>query len=255
MKQQYLKTLALVLAVLALSGCAAVSSEHFEKLVADGSSQLPETHANEGERNTQDGKTSGDSPITGVTPAQVKEALSLLQEIEVKGRAPKTGYSRDQFSQGWSDPDRNGCNARNDILARDLTGVEYKPARVECVAISGIFNDPYTGNTIEFIRGQGTSSQVQIDHVVALSDAWQKGAQQWSAQKRLEFANDPLNLMASDGPANASKSDKDAATWLPPNKGFRCAYVARQTQVKAKYDAWMTKAEHQAIQTILNRCR
>ena len=254
MKKKYLKTTALVLAGLVLSGCSAVSSQHLEKLVADGSLQLPEAHANEGEHNTQDGKTSGDSSITGVTPAQAKEALGLLQDIEIKGRAPKTGYSRDQFSSGWKDPDRNGCDARNDILARDLTDVEYKPAPVECVVLSGTFNDPYTGKTIEFTRGQGTSSEVQIDHVVALSDAWQKGAQLWSAEKRLEFANDPLNLLASDGPANASKSDKDAATWLPPNRGFRCAYVARQTQVKAKYEAWMTKAENQAIKAILKRC-
>ena len=95
---------------------------------------------------------------------------------------------------------------------------------------------------------------MQIDHVVALSDSWQKGAQRWDAETRLEFANDPLNLLASDGPTNASKGDKDAASWLPPNKSFRCTYVSRQTQVKAKYDVWMTKAEHTAIGNILKSC-
>ncbi len=186
--------------------------------------------------------------------ASYAQALDQLDDIQIKGRAPKTGYSREQFSNGWKDTDNNGCDARNDILARDLEDVKFKPARVECVVISGTFNDPYTGKTIQFQRGQGTSTAVQIDHVVPLSDAWQKGAQKWSSQKRLEFANDPLNLLASDGPTNASKSDKDAATWLPPNKDFRCDYVARQTQVKAKYKAWMTQAEHDAIAKTLKAC-
>lgn len=200
---------------------------------------------------------SGEAQAAAPTSANKEaynKALDELEGIQIKGRAPKTGYSRDQFSKGWKDTDHNGCDARNDILARDLTNVKYKPARVECVVLSGTFDDPYTGKTIDFVRGQGTSTAVQIDHVVALSDAWQKGAQKWSANKRLEFANDPLNLLASDGPTNASKGDKDAATWLPPNKGFRCDYVARQTQVKAKYNAWMTKAEHEAVKKTLKSC-
>ena len=95
---------------------------------------------------------------------------------------------------------------------------------------------------------------MQIDHVVALSDAWQKGAQQWTPARRLAFANDPLNLLAVDGALNAQKCDGDAATWLPPAKGFRCAYVARQVAVKAKYGAWVTQAEHDAIARVLAAC-
>lgn len=186
--------------------------------------------------------------------AEFADSLSLLEEIKIKGRAPKTGYTREQFSKGWKDTDHNGCDARNDILARDLDDVTYKSGRTQCVVLSGTFNDPYTGKTIKFERGQTTSTAVQIDHVVALSDAWQKGAQKWSADTRLEFANDPLNLLASDGPTNASKGDKDAATWLPPNKAFRCEYVSRQTQVKAKYKAWMTQAEYDATKKTLQSC-
>lgn len=200
--------------------------------------------------------TNGAQAATPTADQQATYATSLnqLEDIAVKGRAPKTGYSREQFSNGWKDTDNNGCDARNDILARDLDNVEYKPARVDCVVLSGTFHDPYTGKTINFERGQSTSSAVQIDHVVALSDAWQKGAQKWSKDKRLQFANDPLNLLASDGPTNAAKGDKDAATWLPPNKDFRCEYVSLQTQVKAKYGAWMTQAEHDSIKKILTSC-
>ena len=119
---------------------------------------------------------------------------------------------------------------------------------------SGTFADPYTGTTISFVRGNTTSTAVQIDHVVALSDAWQKGAQQLTADERRQLANDPLNLFAADGPANGAKSDSDAATWLPSNKAFRCEYVARQTAVKAEYRLWMTQAEHDAIAAVLASC-
>ncbi len=179
--------------------------------------------------------------------------LAQLATLTVKGRAPKTGYERSNFGSGWKDPDRNGCDGRNDILRRDLTAVVARPGTQGCVITSGILHDPYTGKFIDFVRGQGTSNAVQIDHVVALSDAWQKGAQQLGADERIALANDPLNLLAVDGPTNASKGDGDAATWLPPRKSYRCAYVARQTAVKAKYGLWVTRAERDVIQRIVTK--
>ncbi|MFF2348064.1 DUF1524 domain-containing protein [Pseudarthrobacter sp. NPDC058119] len=186
-------------------------------------------------------------------PAYASKALDVLAALPIKGRAPKTGYDRAQFGQAWADVDRNGCDTRNDILKRDLTGVSYTNS-VPCKVQSGTLADPYTGKTISFVRGSATSSAVQIDHVVALSDAWQKGAQQLTAEQRTAFANDPLNLQATDGPTNQQKGDGDAATWLPPNKGFRCEYVARQVSVKATYGLWVTQAEHDAIARILGDC-
>ncbi|MER1995540.1 MAG: DUF1524 domain-containing protein [Arthrobacter sp.] len=185
---------------------------------------------------------------------QAGTALEQLGTIPIKGRAPKTGYSREEFGPAWADVDHNGCDTRNDILARDLTDETFKPGTKDCVVATGTFKDPYTGTEISFVRGNTTSTAVQIDHVVALSDAWQKGAQQLSAEERRLLANDPLNLFAADGPANGAKSDSDAATWLPPNKGFRCEYVARQTAVKAEYRLWMTQAEHDAIAAVLASC-
>lgn len=181
------------------------------------------------------------------------EALRILNTLPVKGRAPKTGYSRAQFGDAWSDIDHNGCDTRNDILNRDLTAKQHKNSR-GCVVISGILNDPYTGKVINFMRGKDTSEQVQIDHVVALSDAWQSGAQEISAQERLQLANDPENLLAVDGPANQQKSDSDAATWLPANASFRCSYVARQIRVKAKYHLWVKPAEKEAMINVLTPC-
>jgi hypothetical protein len=181
-------------------------------------------------------------------------ALAALSEVEVKGRAPRTGYSRDQFGDGWVDTDHNGCDTRNDILARDLANETFKPGTHDCVVLTGTLADPYSGRTIAFQRGPETSEAVQIDHVVALSDAWQKGAQQWTPDRRAAFANDPLNLLAADGPLNQQKSDGDAATWLPPHRSFRCEYVARQVAVKVAYDLWMTSAEHDAVAGVLSTC-
>ncbi|WP_307091638.1 DUF1524 domain-containing protein [Arthrobacter sp. B2I5] len=186
-------------------------------------------------------------------PAYATKATELLATLPIKGRAPKTGYDRAQFGQAWADVDRNGCDTRNDILKRDLAGITYTNS-VPCKVQTGTLADPYTGKTISFVRGSGTSTAVQIDHVVALSDAWQKGAQQLSTEQRTAFANDPLNLQATDGPINQQKGDGDAATWLPPNKAFRCEYVARQISVKATYGLWVTQAEHDAMARILGDC-
>ena len=187
-------------------------------------------------------------------PAGSGTALAALEMLPVKGRAPKTGYTRDQFGPAWADVDHNGCDTRNDVLARDLSRTVTDPDTHDCIVLSGVLADPYTGTRIDFRRGQATSTAVQIDHVVALSDAWQKGAQQLDGEARRQLANDPLNLLAVDGPTNSGKGDGDAATWLPPSKAFRCQYVARQVAVKQAYALWVTKAEHDAIAGILSRC-
>lgn len=181
-------------------------------------------------------------------------ALATLATLPVKGRAAKTGYERELFGQAWSDVDRNGCDTRNDVLRRDLTGYVLKAGTRGCVVLRGTLRDPYTGRTIAFVRGEGTSARVQVDHVVALSDAWQKGAQRLSYERRTALANDPLNLLAVDGPTNQRKGDGDAATWLPPQRAYRCAYVARQVAVKARHGLWVTAAERDAIAQVLRSC-
>ena len=182
---------------------------------------------------------------------QVFNALEELEKLPVKGRAPKTGYSRNQFGSQWTDTDRNGCDTRNDILKRDLSAVVFREKTRNCVVETGVLNDPYSGQTISFQRGEKTSALIQIDHVVALSNAWQTGIFQSSVKVRTNFANDPLNLMAVKGSLNSQKGDGDAATWLPPNKAFRCAYVSRQIQVKVKYGLWVTKSEKEAMLRVL----
>ena len=184
------------------------------------------------------------------TQASPIDALTALNNLEVKGRAPKTGYARSQFPH-WSDPDRNGCDARNDTLKRDLTNITYKVGTRECKVIAGQLLDPFSGKVITF---SATKVVIDIDHVVALSNAWQTGAAYFDKNKRSQIANDPLNLLAVDSKLNRQKGDGDAATWLPPSKAFRCEYVARQVAVKAKYGLWVTQPEKVAIDKILSTC-
>lgn len=179
-------------------------------------------------------------------------ALEALATLPVKGRAPKTGYDREQFGAAWADVDRNGCDTRNDVLNRDLTAKTWRSGTHGCVVLSGSFAEPYTGTAVTFAKARAWD--VQIDHVVALSNAWQTGAQQLDAATRRAFANDPLELLAVDGRTNLQKGDGDAATWLPPNRGFWCAYVARQVAVKARYHLWVTPPEHDAMARVLDRC-
>lgn len=175
----------------------------------------------------------------------------VLDSLTVKGRAPKTGYTRSEFGNGWAQI--GNCDVRNIMLARGMTD-DIKFAEDGCVVLSGALQDKYTGDTIFFVRGSTTSSKVQIDHVVALSDSWQKGAQVISYELRTRLANDPLNLLAVDGPANQQKGGSDAASWLPSNKGYRCLYVARQVAVKSKYNLWVTEAERAAMKRVINGC-
>jgi hypothetical protein len=198
--------------------------------------------------------------VLGITPSattaaeQPGLATAVLETLSVKGRAAKTGYSRDQFGPAWADVNRNGCDTRNDILKRDLTEILYKAGTRNCVVASGTLVDRYSGETINFMRGNVTSMEVQIDHVVALSNAWQTGAFNLTANQRKALANDPLNLFAVKGRLNSQKGDGDAATWLPPLKSFRCTYVAQQIAVKAKYSLWVVAPEKAAMVSILAKC-
>ena len=242
------RVLAGVLVATVLGGC-----------VAAGGSTTAEPGAGVSEPAASDGQpTDGDAlPATVSSPPAVApagSALAALRRLPVKGRAPRTGYSRSEFGQTWADVDRNGCDTRNDVLRRDLTAVVLKPGTHGCTVLTGVLHEPSTGQSVLFVRGVGTSLAVQIDHVVALGDAWQKGAQSLTLERRRALANDPLELLAVKGAVNQQKGDGDAATWLPPRKAYRCAYVARQVAVKAKYRLWVTPAERDALARVLSTC-
>ena len=198
--------------------------------------------------------TSGAPPAAAApAPVDVAGVRQQLRGLPVKGRASKTGYDREQFGPAWADVDDDRCDSRNQLLQASLTDVRLEPGS-RCVVLEGDLADPYTGRRIHFVHGGEYADGVDVDHLVALGDAWQKGAQQLTAGPRLQFANDPLNLRAVDPGANRQKGDGDAASWLPPNKAYRCSYVAGQVAVKAKYGLWVTGAERDAVLRVLQGC-
>jgi hypothetical protein len=194
------------------------------------------------------------SPVSPVPVASVGSttATTLLASLPVKPALTLAGYNRTaEFGRAWLDEDHNGCDTRNDILGRDLKDATRSGV---CKVLTGILVSPYTGLTIDFVRGEKTSALVQIDHLVALGDAWETGAQSLTQGQRVRLANDPLELMAVDGRSNDEKSDKDASEWLPPDASFDCIYVARQISVKVTYSLWVTQTEHDAMARVLTHC-
>jgi len=184
-------------------------------------------------------------------------AAGALGQLTVRPDGPIIGYDRlKEFGPAWTDSQsapggHNGCDTRDDVLRRDLTSEKLVG---RCTVSSGTLADPYTGHTITFVRGRGTSAAVQIDHMVALGNAYRTGAASLPQATRVELANDPLNLTSADGQANEGKGDDDASAWLPANSAFRCAYVARQIAVKTSYQLSVSGAEKAAMTRVLNTC-
>ena len=193
------------------------------------------------------------APPAGPVTPEAGQAIAALEQITI-ALPDQTPYDRRQFGQAWADVDRNGCDTRNDVLRRDLVDTTLKPGTRDCVVLTGVLHDPYTGQTIDFTRGQGTSELVQIDHIVPLAWAWRQGAADWTEEKRQQLANDPLNLLAVDGHTNTSKSYKGPALWMPPSEGYRCSYVERFVQVLDSYDLTVTTEDHAALQSELSSC-
>jgi len=195
-------------------------------------------------------------PSAGPTP-RFDRARTQLAALPVKGWDRAQDFQRWRFGKAWSDEvdvefGHNGCNTRDDILRRDLTNLAVRQGT--CYAQTGTLHDPYTGATIDFVRGPNTSNGIEIDHVVSLADAWYKGARSWDPQRRLDFANDPRNLLAVSPKANFDKAFRDAASWLPPNAEFRCDFVSRQIDVKTAYGLWLSAKEEQAMADVLAHC-
>lgn len=197
----------------------------------------------------------GDTPTPadpGAAPAPSGELGDLTAKIPV-ATALAPGYVREQFTSGWTST--GGCDTRNRVLARDLTDVVKNG---DCEVASGTLVDPYTGATINFVRGRATSSAVQIDHVVSLSGAWQLGANAWTREQREAFANDMDNLLASDGPTNGRKSDKGlaefASSGIMTNTAFECTYALKYAQITNKYMLSWTQADADYATALSGRC-
>ena len=234
----------LALAALVLTGCAADLG---------GTSDSPEGALPILSQGLEDGGTALDTEEQA-GQSMAETALQVLDTIPVAAKTEWDGpFQRaEYFGDGWADLDGDRCNTRQELLADNLTDVEMN--RDGCRVDFGVLLDPYTGESVSFERGEGTSDDVQIDHVVALYNAWRTGAQDLTQEERLQLANDPLNLQPTVDWANDEKKSSDASQWLPPDESYHCTYVARQIVVKASYDLWVTPAEDDAMRDVLEGC-
>jgi hypothetical protein len=232
MKQGRIARTALVAATVTLLGWSAAGCEP----TTAGTEATP----------ARTGKTPGSQHHAAKT--EVSQARKELSGVRIANEGSQTGYARIKFGQAWKDVDHNGCDTRNDILARDL---ESPRKRGRCVVISGELHDPYTGKTIHFVKAEAT--QVQIDHIYPLALAWRDGASGWPESKREQFANDPDNLLAVWGRPNQQKSDKGPAEWKP-QKSFQCIYAIRFTDITDKYGLSVTRADRNTLQDFLAAC-
>ncbi len=193
--------------------------------------------------------------------ARVRSLLASARLVPSRPHVP--GYERDcgpgegcVFGTAWTDDTdaplgHNGCDTRNDVLARSLDDVVFKPGSHDCDVVAGHFVDPYAATPMDYAT-QG--SQIHVDHLFPLAAAWDLGAASWTPERRAIFANDTdLELIAVYGGANLSKGDSTPASWIPPNVAFRCAYVTRYLEAAAAYDLAITEADVRVIEPVVRK--
>ena len=243
-----------------------VATFGWQVLAGDGAQA---DHVNARHRSTSTSSESA-SPAPTSTPSgastnQEAEITSLLARVTIVAERPQVpGYERDcgpeegcVFGTEWTDatnaPDgHNGCDTRNDVLAQSLANVTFSARSPDCDVVGGILTDPYTGAVMDYATD---GSEIHIDHLFPLAAAWDLGAASWSLERRTEFANDTaVELIAVQGTANMSKGDSTPASWLPPQRAFRCDYVARYLSVAIVYDLAVTAADETAIGHVADSC-
>ena len=198
----------------------------------------------------------GDVPAGTLDPTAAAAALTTLPVAE---KTALDGYERGcgegegcVFGPAWADVDRNGCDQRNDVLHRDLTGVQVREGTHDCVVIAGVLDDPYTGESVAFEKAD--AALVPIDHVVPLAAAWVQGASAWPVEQRQAFANDLTNLMATTRAENSAKGDSTADEWVPSDPTYGCSYATVVITVKNRYTLAVTPPEAAALESLLATC-
>jgi hypothetical protein len=200
------------------------------------------------------GTTSGATSVPAQPEDPIERARRTLEALPVVEGRSASRYFRDAFGEAWYDVDGNGCRTRDDILRRDLVNPEFKPGTRDCKVLSGVLTDPYSGAVADFVFGFDTSQLVPVDHIVALAWAWRHGAESWSPERRLEFANDPINLVATTKEMNDEKLDHGPSEWVPPVASLRCDYIVKWVGVLDAYDLGVGSADKAAAAGVLETC-
>lgn len=191
----------------------------------------------------------------------VQPGVDVLAGVAVVPRRNhRFDYRRSAFGDAWDDNNdaplgHNGCDTRDDILARDLVDVTFVfTKRCPNAVATGTLHDPYTNAVIAFQRGAKIGEAVQIDHIVPLAYAWDMAAASWPARLRVKFANDPGNLLAVQGQANQDKGDSPPAQWMPPNGAFACQYAMQFIAVMRGYALPLDQASADVLRQAAGTC-
>lgn len=203
---------------------------------------------------------SGPQPQNGPDLTAARADLATLTVTPTRPPKKDPAYKRKLFGTPWADVDHNSCNTRDDVLfswvdrAKPFTAA--RQGRCTHDMIAGTWIDPYDGATLVFtdLKTPKQSQAIQIDHMVPLLEAFRSGANTWTPQQRLAFANDPANLTPVDGPANESKGDSDPAAWKP-KAIYQCTYARRFIGIKTKYKLSIDKPEKAALTQMLTTCK
>lgn len=199
-------------------------------------------------------------PPTTVVLGSGAEITAALAKVKVVAERPDVpGYDRSckkghacSFGPAWKDVDRNGCDTRNDVLRAQLRDVVVKPGTHNCVILSGTGTDPYTGAAINWRKSSGG---VDIDHVYPLARAWDMGASKWTADQRVQFANDQdTNLLVTKSATNRSKGDDGPGEWMPLKSVNACVWVLRYLESAAKWGLPVTQGDVDAAREIAPTC-
>lgn len=202
---------------------------------------------------------SPDAPGPTVRLGSAATAARELRSLPAAPRDPRVApYVRAAFGDSWADTDGNGCNQRDDVLLRDAvpgTVTVAQQGACDHDVLAGRWVDPYTGAPLVFddLKDPRQAEAIQIDHVVPLAEAWRSGAARWSESRRRAFANDLTELLAVDGPTNASKGDGDPAAWRP-RKSYQCTYAIRWITVKDRWHLTVDPSERRALAQMLDFC-
>ena len=217
--------------------------------------ELPSGGGSSAGAGSPSGSATGPSMAEGAPPPpSAGEARSMLEGLAVVEPSSMAGYSRDEFphwtsdaeAYGWDEPD-GSCDVRDAALIRDGQGVRID---ADCDITAGKWLDPYTGLTVR------DPSEVDIDHLVPLANAWRSGAgsSEWSAAEREAYANDPEVLLSADAGANRTKGDKGPEAWKPPNRAYWCEYARRWIWIKSAWRLTVNPAEKSALGQMLGTC-
>jgi Protein of unknown function (DUF1524) len=200
----------------------------------------------------------GCSPVPG--QAAPAAPLAVLNGLAVVARPKADGtYRRAAFGPAWADVDGNSCSQRIDSLYgnvdKSMPFTMRQRGRCTHDVVSGTWSDPYTGQLMTFsnIKDPVQAQAIPIDHIVALAVGWRYGASMWSAERRLQFANDLDNLQPTSQRSNSSKGGLDAAAWRPRKAG-QCAFASRYIVIKARYALPVDQSEKNALTEMLGTC-